>query len=173
MSIAQFTVHRNSRHFHGRSVCVVGAGPAGFYSAQQVLKGNPGTKVDILEKLPVPFGLVRFGVAPDHPEVKNVESTFTKTMEKARKGSGEKPPFKRTENYFACLQISRERRCGQRCSCFGAPLTVRCCHSFERCLKGQVAGDQRGRDGQCCLGKKVCRLLQWTARGERLQGNSV
>lgn len=33
-------------------------------------QGHPGAKVDIVEKLPVPFGLVRFGVAPDHPEVK-------------------------------------------------------------------------------------------------------
>lgn len=36
-------------------------------------------RVDILERLPVPFGLVRFGVAPDHPEVKNVINTFHKT----------------------------------------------------------------------------------------------
>jgi adrenodoxin-NADP+ reductase len=35
-------------------------------------------KIDILEKLPIPFGLVRFGVAPDHPEVKNVINTFHK-----------------------------------------------------------------------------------------------
>ncbi|KAL7287110.1 hypothetical protein TKK_0018728 [Trichogramma kaykai] len=59
-------------------VCVVGAGPAGFYATQQILKVKPEAKVDILEKLPVPFGLVRFGVAPDHPEVKNVINTFDK-----------------------------------------------------------------------------------------------
>lgn len=41
-------------------------------------------KVDILEKLPVPFGLVRFGVAPDHPEVKNVINTFNKTANNPR-----------------------------------------------------------------------------------------
>jgi len=64
------------------SVCVVGGGPAGFYCAQHVAnKGPAGTTVDIVEKLPVPFGLVRFGVAPDHPEVKNVESTFAKVAE--------------------------------------------------------------------------------------------
>lgn len=39
----------------------------------------PEASVDIYEKLPVPFGLVRYGVAPDHPEVKNVINTFTKT----------------------------------------------------------------------------------------------
>ncbi|CRL00472.1 CLUMA_CG013734, isoform A [Clunio marinus] len=61
--------------------CIVGSGPAGFYSAQYILKHLPNSHVDIIEKLPVPFGLVRFGVAPDHPEVKNVINTFTKTAE--------------------------------------------------------------------------------------------
>lgn len=61
--------------------CIVGSGPAGFYSAQYILKHLPNSQVDLIEKLPVPFGLVRFGVAPDHPEVKNVINTFTKTAE--------------------------------------------------------------------------------------------
>lgn len=61
--------------------CIVGGGPAGFYSAQYILKHLPNSQVDLIEKLPVPFGLVRFGVAPDHPEVKNVINTFTKTAE--------------------------------------------------------------------------------------------
>lgn len=66
------------------NVCIVGAGPAGFYTAQQILKGNANAVVDIYEKLPVPFGLVRYGVAPDHPEVKNVINTFTQTASKDR-----------------------------------------------------------------------------------------
>ena len=57
-------------------VCIVGSGPAGFYTAQQLLKSDKNVIVDIYEKLPVPFGLVRYGVAPDHPEVKNVINTF-------------------------------------------------------------------------------------------------
>jgi adrenodoxin-NADP+ reductase len=60
-------------------VAIIGSGPAGFYTAQQLLKGHPKVEVDIYEKLPVPFGLARFGVAPDHPEVKNVINTFTQT----------------------------------------------------------------------------------------------
>ena len=40
---------------------------------------TPECRVDLFERLPVPFGLVRYGVAPDHPEVKNVEHTFTQT----------------------------------------------------------------------------------------------
>lgn len=44
----------------------------------------PNATVDIYERLPVPFGLVRYGVAPDHPEVKNVINTFTKTAKSPR-----------------------------------------------------------------------------------------
>ncbi|XP_068119302.1 NADPH:adrenodoxin oxidoreductase, mitochondrial isoform X2 [Hyperolius riggenbachi] len=56
---------------HPLQICIVGSGPAGFYTAQHLLKHHSQTMVDIYEKLPVPFGLVRFGVAPDHPEVKS------------------------------------------------------------------------------------------------------
>ncbi|CAG9856605.1 unnamed protein product [Phyllotreta striolata] len=62
-------------------ICIVGAGPAGFYAAQHLIKKLKSCEVDIIEKLPVPFGLVRFGVAPDHPEVKNVINTFNKVGE--------------------------------------------------------------------------------------------
>ncbi|XP_057662422.1 NADPH:adrenodoxin oxidoreductase, mitochondrial [Diorhabda carinulata] len=62
-------------------ICIVGAGTAGFYAAQQLIKKLKTPQIDIIEKLPVPFGLVRFGVAPDHPEVKNVVNTFTKVAE--------------------------------------------------------------------------------------------
>uniref|UniRef100_A0A8C8VMA5 NADPH:adrenodoxin oxidoreductase, mitochondrial n=1 Tax=Pelusios castaneus TaxID=367368 RepID=A0A8C8VMA5_9SAUR len=65
-------------------ICVVGSGPAGFYTAQHLLKHHKLAQVDIYEKLPVPFGLVRFGVAPDHPEVKNVINTFTQTAHSNR-----------------------------------------------------------------------------------------
>ncbi|EDV56498.1 NADPH:adrenodoxin oxidoreductase, mitochondrial [Drosophila erecta] len=67
-----------------KRICIVGAGPAGFYAAQLILKQLDNCVVDVVEKLPVPFGLVRFGVAPDHPEVKNVINTFTKTAEHPR-----------------------------------------------------------------------------------------
>lgn len=51
-------------------MAVIGSGPAGFYTAYRVMSRVQGAKVDMYESLPVPFGLVRFGVAPDHPEVK-------------------------------------------------------------------------------------------------------
>ncbi|KAG8460801.1 hypothetical protein KFE25_010856 [Diacronema lutheri] len=65
-------------------VCIVGSGPAGFYTADALLKGSPDVRVDILDRLPVPFGLVRYGVAPDHPEVKNVTERFTGIARDAR-----------------------------------------------------------------------------------------
>ncbi|KAI9142540.1 hypothetical protein BKA69DRAFT_1066886 [Paraphysoderma sedebokerense] len=55
---------------------IVGAGPAGFYTAYRLMKLIENVKIDMYEALPVPYGLVRFGVAPDHPEVKNVIHKF-------------------------------------------------------------------------------------------------
>jgi adrenodoxin-NADP+ reductase len=61
------TVVKDSRPFR---VAVVGSGPAGFYAASRLLSKVEDAVVDMYEQLPVPFGLVRYGVAPDHPEVK-------------------------------------------------------------------------------------------------------
>mmetsp|Transcript_96132 Transcript_96132/g.170598 ORF Transcript_96132/g.170598 Transcript_96132/m.170598 type:complete len:476 (+) Transcript_96132:63-1490(+) len=69
-----------SRRYH--HVAVVGSGPAGFYTAKYLLKkAGEDVKIDMFERLPTPFGLVRFGVAPDHPEVKNVINDFTAVAE--------------------------------------------------------------------------------------------
>jgi adrenodoxin-NADP+ reductase len=57
-------------------LAVIGSGPAGFYAASRVLREHSKTVVDMYERLPVPFGLVRYGVAPDHPEVKNCQDRF-------------------------------------------------------------------------------------------------
>lgn len=59
-------------------VAIVGAGPSGFYAAARVLHqfdkargtGDDGVEVHMYERLPTPFGLVRYGVAPDHPDVR-------------------------------------------------------------------------------------------------------
>ena len=51
-------------------MAVLGSGPAGFYTAHKVMSTIGNAMVDMYEQLPVPFGLVRFGVAPDHPGVK-------------------------------------------------------------------------------------------------------
>ncbi len=62
-------------------MAVVGSGPAGFYTAYRVMAKAGGARVDMYEALPVPFGLVRFGVAPDHPEVKNCQEKFEEVAE--------------------------------------------------------------------------------------------
>ncbi|KAH9887823.1 nucleotide-binding domain-containing protein [Xylariomycetidae sp. FL2044] len=64
------------RHDRPFRMAVVGSGPAGFYTAYRVMSKIDRAKVDMFEALPVPFGLVRFGVAPDHPEVKNCQDKF-------------------------------------------------------------------------------------------------
>jgi ferredoxin--NADP+ reductase len=56
---------------------IVGAGPSGFYAADQLLKA--GFEVDLYDSLPTPFGLVRAGVAPDHPKIKSVTRVYAKT----------------------------------------------------------------------------------------------
>lgn len=66
-------------------VAVVGSGPAGFYAAEHLLRQEELTaEVDVFDRLPTPFGLVRAGVAPDHPKIKSVTRVYEKTA--AREG---------------------------------------------------------------------------------------
>jgi len=61
-------------------VAVVGSGPAGFYAADALLKSDdPTVEVDVVDRLPTPWGLVRLGVAPDHENIKAVSRAFEKT----------------------------------------------------------------------------------------------
>ena len=57
-------------------VAIVGSGPAGFYAAEALQKAAPGIAIDLIDRLPTPFGLVRGGVAPDHPKIKSVTRVF-------------------------------------------------------------------------------------------------
>ncbi|MGE5281253.1 MAG: FAD-dependent oxidoreductase [Chloroflexota bacterium] len=66
-------------------VAIVGAGPSGFYAAEHILKDDDlHAQVDLFDRLPTPFGLVRGGVAPDHPKIKSVIRVYEKTA--AREG---------------------------------------------------------------------------------------
>jgi ferredoxin--NADP+ reductase len=59
---------------------IVGSGPAGFYAAEHLLKRDDiAVEVDMFDRLPTPFGLVRAGVAPDHPKIKSVIRVYEKT----------------------------------------------------------------------------------------------
>src|SRR5262245_65418968 len=60
-------------------VAVAGSGPAAFYAAGALLASeDPPVEVDLIERLPTPWGLVRLGVAPDHPQLKTVSRAFEK-----------------------------------------------------------------------------------------------
>ena len=57
-------------------VAIVGAGPAGAFAAACLLRGHPAVEIDMLDRLPTPWGLLRGGVAPDHQEIKRLSDTF-------------------------------------------------------------------------------------------------
>jgi len=63
-------------------VAVVGAGPAGIYAADILTNEHPGASVDVIERLPAPYGLVRYGVAPDHPRIKAIVKALRRVLSK-------------------------------------------------------------------------------------------
>ena len=78
-------------------VAVVGSGPAGFYAADALLKSEqPACEVDVFDRLPTPWGLVRLGVAPDHPNIKAVSRAFERIAER--------PGFR----FFGNVEIGRD-----------------------------------------------------------------
>jgi ferredoxin--NADP+ reductase len=65
-------------------VAVVGAGPAGIYAADILTQEHPEVTVDVLERLPAPYGLVRYGVAPDHPRIKEIIKALRRVLSRDR-----------------------------------------------------------------------------------------
>lgn len=63
-------------------IAVIGAGPAGFYATGHLLDADLPVEVDLFDRLPTPWGLVRGGVAPDHPKIKEVSRIFEKIAQK-------------------------------------------------------------------------------------------
>jgi ferredoxin--NADP+ reductase len=67
-------------------VAIVGAGPAGIYAADALLKSeaaaDPGVSIDLFERMPAPFGLIRYGVAPDHPRIKGIITALHQVLDK-------------------------------------------------------------------------------------------
>jgi ferredoxin--NADP+ reductase len=66
------------------SIAIIGSGPAGCYVAEHLLKLLPDARIDVLEKLPVPFGLIRYGVAPDHQGTKGAARVLDRTLSRDR-----------------------------------------------------------------------------------------
>src|SRR5256884_8678395 len=77
-------------------VAVVGSGPAGFCAAGALLDADLSVEVDMIERLPTPWGLVRLGVAPDHPKLKSVSRAFERIALK--------PGFR----FFGNVEIGRD-----------------------------------------------------------------
>jgi ferredoxin--NADP+ reductase len=67
-----------------KHICIIGSGPAGCYLADQLLRLIPDASISVLEQLPVPFGLIRYGVAPDHQSTKAVARLFDRVLSNER-----------------------------------------------------------------------------------------
>ena len=66
----------NNGHPDVLHIAIVGSGPSGFYAAEALLRSGRNVQIDMIERLPTPFGLVRSGVAPDHPKLKQSTLVF-------------------------------------------------------------------------------------------------
>lgn len=63
-------------------VAVVGSGPAGIYASDALMKSGRNVSIDLIERLPAPFGLIRYGVAPDHPRIKGIIKSLHRVLDK-------------------------------------------------------------------------------------------
>ncbi|MGW3666082.1 FAD-dependent oxidoreductase [Streptomyces sp. NPDC005141] len=106
-------------------VAVVGSGPSGVYSAQGLVQRNgpPDIRVDVLDRLPCPYGLVRYGVAPDHEKIKSLQNNLRTVLEDERVrflggvqvGPGGVPVARLRELYHAvvyCVGAATDRHLG-------------------------------------------------------------
>ena len=88
---------------HHNHIAIVGSGPSAYYTAKYILERDEDSRVDMFERMPVPYGLVRFGVAPDHPEVKTVTNTFQQVAQSSR------------YRFFGNVQVGHKYSPGQDC----------------------------------------------------------
>ncbi|MGP2438814.1 FAD-dependent oxidoreductase [Streptomyces sp. JW3] len=104
-------------------VAVVGSGPSGCYTAQSLVQRDPGVHVDVLDRLPCPYGLVRYGVAPDHEKIKSLQGALRTVLEHERVrflggvpvGPGGVPADRLRRLYHAvvyCVGAATDRRLG-------------------------------------------------------------
>ncbi|MFE9017300.1 FAD-dependent oxidoreductase [Streptomyces sp. NPDC007808] len=104
-------------------VAVVGSGPSGCYTAQSLVQQDPEVLVDVLDRLPCPYGLVRYGVAPDHEKIKSLQNNLRTVLEHERVrflggvqiGSAGVPAARLRELYHAvvyCVGAATDRHLG-------------------------------------------------------------
>lgn len=90
------------------SVAIVGAGPSGFYTADALLKTGRRHEIDVIDRIPAPYGLIRYGVAPDHQTTKNVSRAFEKTATREE------------VRYFGNVELGRDVGLGELKSLYDA-----------------------------------------------------
>ncbi|MFK4104920.1 FAD-dependent oxidoreductase [Streptomyces sp. NPDC019531] len=104
-------------------VAVIGSGPSGCYTAQSLVQQDPDVLVDVLDRLPCPYGLVRYGVAPDHEKIKSLQNNLRTVLEHERVrflggvgiGPGGIPAARLRELYHAvvyCVGAATDRHLG-------------------------------------------------------------
>ncbi|MEU6769017.1 FAD-dependent oxidoreductase [Streptomyces sp. NPDC046853] len=106
-------------------VAVVGSGPSGVYTAQSLIQQDrvPGVRVDVIDRLPCPYGLVRYGVAPDHEKIKSLQNNLRSVLEHERVrflggieiGPGGLPAARLLDHYHAvvyCVGAAADRKLG-------------------------------------------------------------
>ncbi|WP_131738194.1 FAD-dependent oxidoreductase [Actinomadura roseirufa] len=90
-------------------VAVVGSGPAGLYTAEALVKQTGGdVRVDVLDRLPTPYGLVRYGVAPDHTSIKSIARYLQKVLEGPQ------------VRFFGCVELGRDLTRADLLGCYDA-----------------------------------------------------
>jgi len=89
-------------------VAIVGAGPSGFYAAESLLKSGQVVRIDMIERLPAPYGLVRHGVAPDHPKLKEAIAVYDRIARS--------PEFR----YFGNVTVGRDLPVGALAAAYHA-----------------------------------------------------
>ena len=142
------------------SFAVVGSGPSGMYAADALLKEVPGCRVDVFDRLPTPFGLIRFGVAPDHFKTKNTSRQFARTFELDE------------VRYLGNVDIGRDLSILELQDNYDA--VVLATGSYNDRRLGIPGEDLPGVYGACGIGNvalDICRVLAKT-RGE-MQGSDI
>jgi NADPH-dependent glutamate synthase beta subunit-like oxidoreductase len=91
-----------------KSIAIIGSGPAGCYLADHLLRLIPDASIDVLEKLPVPFGLIRYGVAPDHQSTKAVTRVFDRVLARDH------------VSFFGNVEVGRDVRLNELMSLYDA-----------------------------------------------------
>ncbi len=90
-------------------VAVIGSGPAGIYAAEALVKQTDGdVRVDVFDRLPTPYGLVRYGVAPDHTSIKSIAKYLQRVLENP------------AVRFFGCVELGRDITRADLLGCYDA-----------------------------------------------------